>query len=224
MHDVARARAGRTTSWSAAGLLCDMDGTLVDSAAVIDEAWTEVAVRHDLPRSEVLAALPGRTARDILALFLSDAAMIAEEVARVERRQLVAAGVREIPGARRLLSALHPDRWAVVTAAPESVARARLDAAGLPAPGVLVAAGSVTHGKPSPEGFLLAAERLGLPGGRCVVLEDSAVGVTAGHAAGARVVGVGPGAHEADARVPDLRSFTDIDVTGEVIRWSLAEI
>lgn len=207
--------------WSAAALLCDMDGTLVDSARAIEQVWAALAVRHDLPRSEVLAALPGRTARDILRLFLDDHRVVEEEAARVERSQLAAPGVGPIPGAHRLLSGLPADRWAVVTAAPEAVARARLAAAGLPEPKVLVAAESVTSGKPSPEGYRLAAERLGLPCERCVVLEDAAVGVTAGHAAGARVIGIGPGAQGADAVVPDLLSFTGLEVTGEGIRWRL---
>jgi sugar-phosphatase len=200
-----------------------MDGTLVDSAGAIETAWTELAGRHGLPRPEVLAALPGRTARDILKLFLDDVKVIDEEVAWVERRQLAAAGVGPIPGAGRLLSALPRDRWAVVTAAPESVARARLEAAGLPEPKVLVTAESVTSGKPSPEGYRLAAEHLGLPCERCVVLEDAAVGVAAGHAAGARVVGIGAGAQGADVVVPDLLSFTGIEVTGEGVRWSFGQ-
>lgn len=205
--------------WSAAALLCDMDGTLVDSERAIEQVWAALAVRHDLPRPAVLAALPGRTARDILRLFLDDDRVIEEEAARVERGQLAAPGVGPIPGARRLLSGLPPDRWAVVTAAPEAVARARLAAAGLPEPKVLVAAESVASGKPSPEGYRLAAARLGVPCELCVVLEDAAVGVTAGHAAGARVIGIGPGAQGADVVVPDLLSFTGLEVTGEGIRW-----
>ncbi|MFE7506917.1 HAD-IA family hydrolase [Promicromonospora sp. NPDC057488] len=223
MQKVRRAPSHGTVEWSAAALLCDMDGTLVDSAGAIEQVWSEVAVRHELPRPAVLAALPGRTARDILGLFLDDPALIEHEEAWVERRQLAAPGVGPIPGARRLLSGLPASRWAVVTAAPEPVARARLAAAGLPEPTVLVAAEAVVSGKPSPEGYRLAAARLGLACERCVVLEDAAVGVAAGRAAGARVVGVGPGAHGADVVVPDLLSFTDLEVTGEGVRWRFGE-
>lgn len=223
MQKIRPAQDRQAAVWSAAALLCDMDGSLVDSAGAIEQAWTELARRRDLPRSEVLAALPGRTARDILRLFLDDVGVIDEEIAWVEGRQLRAAGIGPIPGARRLLSALPEDRWAVVTAAPESVARARIEAAGLPEPKVLVTAESVTSGKPSPEGYRLAAERLGLPCERCVVLEDAAVGVTAGHAAGARVVGIGAGSQGADVVVPDLLSFTGIEVTREGIRWRFGE-
>jgi sugar-phosphatase len=65
---------------------------------------------------------------------------------------------------------------------------ARLRAAGLPVPPVLITADDVHFGKPHPEGFLLAAKALGVPPTSCVVVEDSPAGVAAGKAAGALVV------------------------------------
>jgi sugar-phosphatase len=53
---------------------------------------------------------------------------------------------------------------------------ARLRAAGPPVPSVLVAAEDVKRGKPDPEGFLVAAERLGVPIEGCVVVEDAPAG------------------------------------------------
>jgi sugar-phosphatase len=58
----------------------------------------------------------------------------------------------------------------------------------LPIPRVLVAAEDVRDGKPSPEGYLMAAERLGVVPSRCIVFEDTPPGVEAGRAAGASVI------------------------------------
>jgi sugar-phosphatase len=93
-----------------------------------------------------------------------------------------------LPGARELLAALPPHRWACVTSASTERAHACLKRAGLPLPPVLVGAESVANGKPDPEGYLRAAELLGAPIQRCVVFEDAPAGIHAGHAAGATVV------------------------------------
>lgn len=76
--------------------------------------------------------------------------------------------------------------WAVVTSADLRLATARLGAAGIVAP-LLVTVEDVAAGKPDPEGFLLAARRLGVEPARCLVVEDSEPGLAAGRAAGARV-------------------------------------
>ena len=61
---------------------------------------------------------------------------------------------------------------------------------GLPVPSVLITADDVTHGKPDPEAYLLAAAKLGVRPSRCVVVEDAPPGIKAGQAAGMRVVAV----------------------------------
>jgi sugar-phosphatase len=68
--------------------------------------------------------------------------------------------------------------------------RARLAAAGLPVPAVLIAAENVSEGKPDPEGYLTAAAALAYDIVDCVVIEDSPAGIAAGRAAGARTVAV----------------------------------
>ncbi|WP_433190765.1 HAD family hydrolase [Actinoallomurus sp. CA-150999] len=67
--------------------------------------------------------------------------------------------VTAIPGAVELLASLPRDRWATVTSRRRDLAVARLTAAGLPVPDVLVTAEVVTEGKPHPEGYLAAARR-----------------------------------------------------------------
>jgi sugar-phosphatase len=181
---------------SAGAYLFDMDGTLVDSHAVVEAVWTEFCERHALDPRVVLAFAHGRQAGDTVAHFLpslSDSAraelvagLLAEEVTRTD-------GIVEVPGARRLLAALaeRGARVAIVTSAPRELALARLDAAGVGVPEVLVAAEDVERGKPDPSCYLLAASRLGVAIERCVVFEDAEAGLAAAVASGARVVVVG---------------------------------
>ena len=97
-------------------------------------------------------------------------------------------GAVPVRGARQLLATLDDGQWAAVTSGPRPLMAARLRAAGLPVPPVLITADDVHFGKPHPEGFLLAAKALGVPPTSCVVVEDSPAGVAAGKAAGALVV------------------------------------
>ncbi len=100
-------------------------------------------------------------------------------------------GIVAIPGAPELLRSVAGVPHALVTSATPALARARMHAAGLPMPDVVVTADDVAGGKPDPEGFLTAAARLGVPSDKCLVFEDSAAGIAAARTGGMRVVGVG---------------------------------
>jgi sugar-phosphatase len=108
-----------------------------------------------------------------------------------------------ISGAVDLLTALAPERWAIVTSCYGSLARELLGRAALPIPGVLVTSDLVEANKPSPEGYRLAARRLGYEPETCLVFEDSAHGVAAAAAAGMDVVDV-----SAVTRLTDVRITT----------------
>jgi HAD superfamily hydrolase (TIGR01509 family) len=114
------------------------------------------------------------------------------------------------PRAEALLAALREldPPWAVVTSADVRLARARLGAAGIPDPPLLVSVEDVRVGKPDPEGFLIAAARLGAAPARCLVVEDAEPGVKAGRAAGMTVAGLR--GIEADVAVADLGELADL--------------
>lgn len=158
----------------------------------------------------VLPSVYGRRSADTVAHFMPPAKQAAslELIDRLELEDATAATV--IPGAAELLAAIPGHRWATVTSASKDLAQARLAAAGLTAPAVLVTAGDVSRGKPHPEGYLAAARRLGVPAYECVVVEDAPAGIRAARAAGVRhVVGIGTrdlGEDQPDALVPDLQS------------------
>lgn len=102
-------------------------------------------------------------------------------------------------GAAEALQAIPPGRYAVVTSCPLRIARRLLQLADLPEPKTLVAAEDVEHSKPAPDGYLLAAERLGVQPERCLVLEDTQHGIDAARAAGMDVIAIGR-----DRRLSDL--------------------
>ncbi|PYC72092.1 HAD family hydrolase [Streptomyces tateyamensis] len=201
-----------TTVLPARALLLDMDGTLVNSDAVVERCWRRWADRQGLDGDAVMRVVHGRQGHLSMALLLPDRpmeqnlaenrAMLAEETADVE-------GVVEVPGAAAFLAALAGHPHALVTSADERLARVRMDAAGLPFPALAVTAEQVGASKPDPEGFLKAAAALGVDPADCLVFEDSEAGIAAGRAAGMRVVGVGPraAAHAPTAHVADLTAI-----------------
>jgi sugar-phosphatase len=171
-----------------------MDGTLVDSGAVVLRVWGRWAAEHGIPMERVEEVVHGRQGQESMAILLPDrpkaenvvdnARMLAAETADVE-------GIVPIPGAPAFLTAIADLPHALVTSADVALATARMDAAGLPMPLVRVTAEDVSASKPDPEGFLKGAAELGFAPADCVVFEDSPAGVAAGLAAGMRVVGIG---------------------------------
>jgi sugar-phosphatase len=197
----------------ARGLLLDMDGTLVNSDAVVERCWRQWAARHDLDPADVLSIVHGRQGHATMAALLPNRPA-AENFA--ENEQLLAQetadtdGVVPIAGAPAFLAALQGHPHALVTSADEGLMLARMGAAGLPLPPVRVTAERVSASKPDPEGFLKGAAELGFAPEECLVFEDAEVGIAAAGAAGMRVVGVGPRAalHAPTAHVRSLEQVT----------------
>jgi sugar-phosphatase len=193
-------------------VLFDMDGTLVDSDAVVDRSWSRWATEYGLSPADVLAVAHGNPAGATVAHFLPDASpeARAEAWARVFDLEVNDVdGVVAKPGALAVLATLERIGlpWAVYTSAPPQLAKVRLTAAGI-APSVLVTVDDVSRGKPDPEGYLRAAELLGVPVTQCLVVEDTVVGLTAGQAAGALTAGLK--GIPADIELPDLHRLDEL--------------
>jgi sugar-phosphatase len=194
---------------AARAVLLDMDGTLVDSHAVVERCWRRWAAAHGLDGDHVMSVVPGRQGHASMAVLLPDRP---HEENLAENRVLQAEetadtdGIVPIPGAPAFLAALLTLPHALVTSADEALARARMGASDLPMPPVVITAERVSASKPDPEGFLKGAAELGFPAEDCVVFEDSEVGIAAARAAGMRVVGVGAAAaaFRPDAHAPTL--------------------
>lgn len=205
----------------AEAILCDMDGTLVDSSAVVESMWSSFARDHGMSErfDEIMAYSPGRTGIDTIRRFLPELAVeehdaIHERFAHEEIMR-TAGRMAEIPGAVALVTALIDAcvPLALVTSAPMELMRVRMEEAGVPIPSVVVSADDVEHGKPDPDAYLKAAELLGVPITSCLVLEDAASGYTAAQRAGAQILLVGDGVPEADPSTPRIANFTGVTFT-----------
>jgi sugar-phosphatase len=190
-------------------LLFDLDGVLVDSLAAVDRSWRWWAARHGLD-PEPFVNSHGRPTRESIAELAPHLDADAEGAVVDEREATDTEGVVALPGATVALASERPK--AIVTSGVRALALARLRAAGLTPPAVLITADIVTSGKPSPEPYLLAATRLGVDPAECIVFEDAPAGVQAGKAAGMRVVALTttvPASElgSADQIVPDLAAY-----------------
>ncbi|MEV6574490.1 HAD-IA family hydrolase [Streptomyces sp. NPDC051577] len=205
------ATAPTPTVLTARALLLDMDGTIVNSDAVVERCWREWAVSHGLDPREALKVVHGRQGYATMAILLPERPMElnhAENVEMLARETADTDGVVPVGGAPEFMAAIAGLPHALVTSADAALARARMTAAALPMPAVRVTAESVGASKPDPEGFLKGAAELGVDPADCIVFEDSAAGIAAGQAAGMRVIGIGSraAAHGPTAHVPDLTS------------------
>lgn len=191
-----------------------MDGTLLNSMAVVERVWGAWAERNGLDPVEFTKTVHGVRAVDTirnLELPNIDPEREAYDLALAEIADVE--GIVEIPGAVDFLNSLPPERWAIVTSAPLDLAVRRLAAAGIPTPQLLITGEDVSIGKPDPQGYRMAAERLGVRAEDCLVFEDAPAGILAGLAAGADVVVV-TGAHAAAEGTPHmtLARYHDIAV------------
>ena len=200
-------------------VLFDMDGTLVDSTRVVERAWRGWARRHGIPVETVLSFSHGRPTIATMQHFLpgQNHAEELDEMARYEETQLE--GIVAVPGAMQVVHALQDHPWAIVTSAWRTLAEARVTAAGLPLPKVIVPADEILNGKPDPEGFLCAAERLGVRSEKCLVFEDTRPGIEAALNAGMQVVAVLTTMPADELRHrPRIRDFRDVTIRPEAKR------
>ena len=210
-------------------VLWDMDGTLVDSARFHLQAWqgTLADLGVNVTHERFMETFGRRN--DAVIRDLVDPDATPEEIARIAnlketayRALVVEHRVRPLPGVVAWLERLRAEGWrhAVASSAPHENIRTLL---GVMEIGHLfdAAAGDedVTVGKPDPQVFLIAAEKVGAAPARCIVVEDAPAGVEGGRRAGMRTVGVlsGHGALDADIVVASLADLPE-DVFERLLR------
>jgi sugar-phosphatase len=180
----------RMTTFHCSAILFDLDGVLVDSTGSVGEEWRMWARKRGVDEEKLIAMAHGVRAVDVIRTM----APHLDAVAEVRDLEAYAAahhdGTVVMPGAVDLVRAIPEGRWGVVTSGSRNLSRERLTLAGIPIPKVMVTADDVIHGKPHPEPYLKAAERLGVNPAECLVIEDAPAGIRAAHAAGMKVVGL----------------------------------
>jgi sugar-phosphatase len=174
---------GKLTDEIFEAVIFDMDGTLIDSTPAVRRAWSLWASEHGLTVEDIAGnhGVPSAgVVRSVLPAHRHDAAIArinALEIADIE-------GIEVLPGAAEALAALDDAKSAIATSCTVDLAAARIAAARLVPPSVLVTVDDVERGKPFPDPFLEAARRLGADPRRCLVVEDAPKGLLAAHAAG----------------------------------------
>jgi len=178
-----------------------MDGTLVDSRAHHWRSWQEALAAGGVTVSEAqFRATFGQRNDRILRAWLGEGATperirsIGDAKEETYRRLVVAQGLSPLTGVRDWVQRLAAAGWrqAIASSAPRLNVEVVLRVIGLERCfGALVSAEDVRHGKPDPEVFLTAAQRLGVPAARCVVVEDAEHGIEAARRGGMRAIGVG---------------------------------
>lgn len=170
------------------GILFDMDGILISSIGSVERSWTKWAEMRGVDPEYACRIAHGCRSIETVAKLRPDLDSEAENRIVEDLEVEDTEGIILLPGVLKLLAALPPDRWTVVTSATERLARVRLAAGGIPVPERLITAENVTEGKPHPAPYLAGAALLGFAPEECVVFEDVAPGAKAGRAAGCTVV------------------------------------
>jgi beta-phosphoglucomutase len=181
-------------------VLFDMDGVIIDSNPYHKDAWLEFCRRYkvELKEEDVPRYIYGKTNKTALVdvfqrEFSPEESFRLSEEKEAIYRDLHRADIRLLKGLDNLLESFqhHHISLAVCTNAPVANLDFTLEETGIrPYFEVLIDASKVSKGKPDPEIYLKAAQLLDVSSDRCIVMEDSIVGVEAGLRAGMKVVGI----------------------------------
>jgi sugar-phosphatase len=209
------ATSGTTgTSLTCRAVLFDMDGTLVDSTAVVEQVWTAFAAEHGMDARAIIATGHGVRAEDTMRRHGPAGFDVEAGADRLFDLEFAAVdGIVAVPGARAFVESLPAASIALVTSARRALAMRRLEIADVPTPAVVVTAADVEHGKPAPDCYLMAAELLTVDPADAIVFEDAEAGIAAGLAAGMRTVVVGSHESETTRGLPRIRDYRDVTVT-----------
>ena len=189
-------------------IIFDIDGVLIDSYHSHLQSWQQVAHRYDRQMSEDdFASTFGRTTREIIQTLWKELGLSEKEIEQFDLekeaafREIVVADYPWMDGAKFLISSLFDAgyRLAVGSSGPKENVDLMLDQLDERTWITAAVSGSdVTQGKPHPEVFQRAAEKLGVPTTACAVVEDAAAGIAAANAAGMVSIGLLSTGHRLD--------------------------
>jgi HAD superfamily hydrolase (TIGR01509 family) len=204
------------TQTNGRAVLWDLDGTILDSREGHWISWRAYTEGLGKPVSrEFFIDTFGFRNEIILRLHFGEH-LTDEEVIRMSteketlyRNIMLQGRIEALPGVREWLETFRAEGWrqALGSMAPHDNIAVTLGALGIRSYfDAIVGSEDVPRGKPDPAVFLLAAARVGVPPGRCIVIEDSAQGVEAAQRAGMKRIAVGPESASlgADLALPSL--------------------
>lgn len=210
----------------AKAVIWDMDGVIVDTAPHHFSAWRKVFQKRGIKFTEEdfrrnFGQRNDTIIRNTLGELTSQNGIdaIAREKER-KFRKAVRQNIKPLPGAIELIKSLGQHGFKLALASSAPIENIKLLTKGLGIDNcfhAIVSGRDVTEGKPSPQGFLLAAQRLGVKPGNCIVTEDAIAGITAAKRAGMYCLAVTnthprPSLTEADLVVDTLEAVTVNDL------------
>lgn len=175
------------------GVLFDLDGVLIDSERLYSEFYDNLAQLYDIKEEKFSLAIKGTTIEQILSKYFPAPEVSADVLRRINEFEAnmeypVCDGVIEFLDALRAAGI----PLAVVTSSSDNKMQRLYDR--LPHFAdyfdAIITGADVTRSKPDPQGYMLAAERIGCNPADCYVFEDSLSGIEAGIASGAVVIGL----------------------------------
>ncbi|MET3524769.1 HAD-IA family hydrolase [Mesorhizobium abyssinicae] len=183
----------------------DLDGTLVDSGAVIESALRRWAREECISPDYAMRMSAGRRDVDLVAA-IAPGLSPEREATRIADYEIQSMSLLQpIQGAAEFYGSIPVERRSIVTSSARVSALARLEAAGLSCPRIMIAAEDVSQGKPHPQPYQMLLRMLRINPNRCLVFEDSRTGIEAAIAGGCDCVGVGPNARGH----PDTRGWIE---------------
>ena len=174
------------------GAIFDMDGLLFDTERLFRDSWVEMAKRFgQVPRSDFPVAVAGTSGagmREVIRQYYPDVDPFAFQEGCISHiTDILKEGIPEKPGMREILTSFRAQgiKLAVASSSLRKMILSNLCRAGIDTYFDIVVSGEdVSRGKPAPDIFLLAAQKLGCTPESCYVFEDGINGVRAGIAAG----------------------------------------
>jgi len=197
------------------GIIFDVDGVLIDSYQAHFDAWNIIGKDWGFSIDEqTFATSFGRTSREAIVDVFRMKDLSPEQIKELDEikeakyRDLLADTFPELAGAGKFIDALHAAGFRIgvgssgpppnVDLAVDKLERRHKISA-------IITGRDVTRGKPDPQVFLLAAERMGVPPARCCVVEDAPAGIEAAHRAGMKCIAVtSTGRTAAEQRAAEL--------------------
>lgn len=174
--------------------LFDFDGVIVDTEPIYDIFWNEASTRYDLGIPNFADVIKGTTLPNILDKYFTH--FTQEERNRLETECVSYESQMDIPpmpGSIEFLKILKENRVNIGLVTSSDYSKVERASRLLNLEGLfdtIVTADRITHGKPDPMCYLLAASDLGVEPSQCLVFEDSFAGIQSGTAAGMRVIGL----------------------------------
>ncbi|MGI1679465.1 MAG: HAD-IA family hydrolase [Cellvibrionaceae bacterium] len=194
--------------------LFDLDDTLVNTSHIVYLSMKKWCAENNVNLELAIEKGKGTRIEDTLALVAPHLDAL-EEAKKIEKyEEHLIGSLKPVSGAKEFLLKLPVESWAIVTSSSHQLAERKLKVNDLPNPKLLITADCVKAGKPNPEPYLKAIQKLGLSPEECLIFEDADSGIISATAAGCNVVVVGSNSTiENKSIVAKIQTFNELNLS-----------